>query len=142
MQVTIGDNIYAVGKLDPIRQFHVARRLAPALIALGAASVDVLKRGGNLSDAAAVAAIGPLVEVVAQMSDADSEYVLKSCLSVVSRRSGDGWAPAQNAQGGLMFQDIDITVMLRLAFEVVRDNLGNFIPALQDSAQPETAPSA
>lgn len=141
MQLTIGDNIYTAGKLDAIRQFHVARRLAPALIALGASAVDVLKRGGDLSDAAAVAAIGPLVEVVAQMSDADSEYVLKTCLSVVSRRSGDGWAPVQNAQGGLMFQDIDITVMLRLAFEVVRGNLGNFMPALPDPIAGATPPA-
>lgn len=136
MQITINDQLYMLGKLDAIRQFHIARRLAPALLALGAAALDVLKRGGGLTDAAAVASIGPLVEVVAGMSDADSEYVLRSCLAVVSRKSGDGWAPVHNAQGGLMFADIDISVMLRLAFAVIRDNLGNFMPALPDNPEP------
>jgi hypothetical protein len=141
MQLTINDQIYAIGKIDAVKQFHVARRLAPALVALGGAAIVVLKQGGALTDAAAVASIGPLVEVIAGMSDDDSEYVLRACLAVVSRRSGDGWAPVQNAQGGLMFQDVDMSVMLRLTFAVIKDNLGNFMLALPGTA-PESTPSA
>lgn len=125
METTINGAVYQVRKLTPYQQFHVARRLAPALWALSTmADGDT---SGTLHDKV-LGALEPVAEILAKMTDADSEYILTTCLSVVYRQSGNSWGPVapQGSAGALMFDDITLPIMMRLTFEVLKENLGSF----------------
>lgn len=145
MEVTIKGAEYKIRKLTPFQQFHVARRLAPALWALGGAAATVVKAAEQVQNGKAVedvpaddptngmlTAFGPVAEAFASMSDADSEYILSTCLSVVLRKQGSGWAEVapKGAQGHLAFEDITLPTMIELALEVIKENLGNFFDVL------------
>mgnify|MGYP004729262863 CR=1 FL=1 len=73
------------------------------------------------------------------MSEEDTHSIPVPCLAVVSRQHGKGWTPVFS-QGELMFDDIDLMLILQLVGNVVEDNLGNFLPAAPASVT--TAPSA
>lgn len=133
MDVPINGHNYRTGKLDAFKQFHIARRLAPALWALGKAAALLPGTGTadkkNLSDGDMLMALGPMADVIAKMSDADSEYVLNSCLDVCQREQpGGGWARIRTPGAGLQFEDIDISALMKLTVTVIRENLGNFFP--------------
>ncbi len=130
-EVALNGHAYRVGRLAPMTQFHVARRLAPVLLQV----VNVKDLAGAASAAKddptqALAALGGLATALRQLSDDDSEYIVNACLDVVTRQQGERWARVR-ATGGLMFQDIDLNVMLSLTYEVVVDNLGSFFQGNQ-----------
>lgn len=157
-QFEYAGNIYKIGKMDTFDQFHVARRLAPALFALGgvAASMkdffaakpqdptngeeevvegDVPKMSGE-EESSIMEAFGPVAQAIANMPDADIEYILNKCLSAVYRLDNKAWQKVSVISQGrarLMFKDIDLPVMLHLATKVIQDNLGNFFNALPGS---------
>lgn len=110
---------YRVGTLNARQQLHVARRLIPVQAAIAEAA-DTL--GENHTEAALLRQIG---SVVAQMPDVEVDYILDVCLGVVQRLDGERWAPVQVAQR-LMYQDLDMSGLLRLTFEVIRVNLSSF----------------
>lgn len=115
---------YRAGKLDAMRQFHVTRRLAPLLPDLAKAGITP----GATGDVTAI--LEPLAKAVAAMPDADAEYVLNTCLSVVERKqAAGGWAKVMTG-GQLMFEDIDMAAMLVVAWEVLRHNLSGFFAGL------------
>jgi hypothetical protein len=125
METTINDKQYRSGKLDAMKQFHIARRVAPALTGLVSAF-----SGAGASQEDFARALGPLADAVAQMPDADAEYVLGTCLAVVSRQTDPTtWAPIWR-EGRLVFDDIDLGTMIQLAAKVIQDNLGNIFGAL------------
>ena len=127
---------YRIGKLNAIQQFHIARRMAPVLAVLGesvGALVSLLpKPGQQVGDTelpdGVIPALASAAEVMAQMSDADSEYVIYTCLGVVARKQGEVYAPILGPQRQFMFSDIEMPAMLQLTFAVVKDNLGSFFP--------------
>lgn len=127
--ITLGEHQYTIGKINPMKQFHIARRLAPALAAVGL-TVAQLKELKGLEDLAAV--LGPLSGVAAAMSDEDAEYVIYTCLSAVQRVQPDGrGAPVTvNGEKRLMFEDMGMPQMLMLTFQVVRENMGGFMQEL------------
>ena len=48
----IAGHDYAIGKIDAFAQFHVARRLAPAILAMGHSALALLKGDGSKDDQA------------------------------------------------------------------------------------------
>jgi hypothetical protein len=134
-EVQLSNNVYRVGRADAMTQFHVARRLAPVLAALGVSLMDLLKQAPpapadgdgapSLADVDMLAVMRPVMDIVSKMTDEDVEYVIKAALSVVQRQQGDRWAAVQH-KGQLVFADIPMTDMIRLAVEFVRENLGGF----------------
>lgn len=149
MEITLNGVRYSSVRLDAFKQFHIARRLAPVVLSLGMGASLMMKFKEASSsatpkskdeeaqeDLAALAMAGkPIAEVLAAMSDTDSEYVLKLCLGAVSReQAGTGFAPILSSTGSLLFSDLGLATMLQLAHAVVLENLGNFMPA------PPTAP--
>ena len=136
MQITVNNNAYAIGKLEALKQFHLMRRLAPVLATVGLdiAKLKKLDSGlGGAGDAETnfLELLAPVVEVVGKMSDEDSNYIIFTCLSVVSRQAPTGgFSPVITPQNQLMFQDLDMLTMLRLAAEVVRENLRGFFSGL------------
>ncbi|MPV55855.1 hypothetical protein CFB46_12185 [Burkholderia sp. HI2761] len=76
----------------------------------------------------------PFADALAGLKDEDAEYVFGTCLSVVERWQGAGWAKVWNlAHKTPMFDDIGIDVMLPLVVRVVVANLGPFISGLLTS---------
>lgn len=121
MDMQIGGQEYQSGKLDAKRQFHVSRRLAPVFTAM----TEVANGDESMS---------PLLSAISKMSDEDCDYVINACLAVVKRRQNNGWSNVLNAQGGLMFDDIDLPVMLQIVSQVIQENLSGFFAASQPSA--------
>ncbi len=136
-EITIAKNVYRVGKMNALQQFHVARRLAPVLATMGL-SLRQLADGSKMSIEDFLPVLGPVTEILAHMTDEDANYVIFSALSVSERKQGDKFAPVVNGVN-LMFQDLDLPAMMRLVVEVLKENLGGFLTGLNDDA---TSPSS
>lgn len=119
-EIEVGGNRYRLGRLNAFEQHHVLRRLGV---------------GGLLSEAKA---------------DADSEYVMKLCLSVVERQQKAGWAPVVTkpttkgdpTTSQLVFDDIKLMELYELVGKVVDENLGDFfhVAVPKASASPASGP--
>lgn len=109
---------YQLATIDAMTQMHIARRLMPVMGALG--------EGG----------IPGVFKAVGQMPDADFEYIIGKCLTGCMRKNGDTWAKVW-ASGNLMFADIGPMGITRIAVETIKENMGDFFPALASvSGQP------
>jgi hypothetical protein len=149
-ECSINGSTYRIQKMDVMRQFHVARRLAPVLSGV----IDALKAGGldpvklaAMPDTTAkmdidpFAMVEPLGKVLAHISDEDSEYIIGVCLSCVTRAQagGTGYAPVWVAKGGLMFADMQLPEMLQLVWKVLESNLMGFFSG-RDSPSSAASP--
>lgn len=132
METTINGATYRLGELPPYQQFHIARRLAPALWAMSASAEAV---ASSSEEDGVLSKFKPVADIIAKMSDEDSEYILSTCLSVVQRQQGNGWAQIKPDGSGKLFafSDITLQVMMQLTFAVIKENLGSFFAALPDS---------
>jgi hypothetical protein len=137
MELDIDAKKYRTGRLTAFQQFHIARKLAPALFALGKAAMKDEGQLSSMKDFDVLLAFGPLVEVISKMSEADTEYVLNVCLSTCQRQEGNAWAAVYTIGQRLMFEDIGLQAMLQLTVAVIRENLGNFFPAPPASTSPK-----
>jgi hypothetical protein len=133
MDIAVDGRNYQIGKLDALKQFHIARKLAPALASIGVTVAELEKVGQGMVGGAAesfLAALGPVSEVLAKMSEEDTNYVLFTCLGVVSMDQGEGRFAPISRNNLLMFEDIDMLLMLKLTGEVVKFNLEGFFQGL------------
>lgn len=122
MELELDGHTYRVGKLDARAQFHIVRRLAPVLGELAPA----LQGGKGGLDA-----LPPIATAVAKLSDADADYCIFGLLKVVNRKqpNGLGWGPVAT-ENLLMYDDIGMTQMLKLAWEALTFNMSGFFAAL------------
>lgn len=141
-EIDINGNTYRIGDLNAMRQFHLARRLAPIQLALGlnlskvkipVAAQDETQEGAvaELMDGEEIMAVfagmmEPIIQELAKMPQADVDYLMNECLSVVQRKQGDRFAPIMTASNQMLFADIKMQQLIRLCIEVVRENLGDF----------------
>ncbi|NTA27396.1 phage tail assembly chaperone [Allorhizobium ampelinum] len=117
----IADHKYRSGKMNAMQQFQVARRIAPAL----ASFQDVIS---NVKEG--FAAMQPILEVIAKMSDEDVKYVIGECMGVVHREDKAGWQKVwPKGADQPIYDDIDMMVMISITSRVVMDNLLPFISA-------------
>lgn len=131
MQIEIDGVTYrTLQKLNAKQQLHIARRIMPILAGLGQGRA-ILGPGGEITDTTMFSAMAPIAQVLSEMKDEEIDYVLDRCLSVVQRQdpATQTWAPVATVHGHLMFEDMDMTAMLRLAVEVIQENLGGFFSA-------------
>lgn len=147
-EVMIADQLYSIRKMSAMQQFHVSRRIAPIIPLLMPVLTRFLQQGKPAGDDLEMiaAALQPLADGLAAMSDAESEYVIATCLEVVQRKQPTGWASIWSASAKRpMFDDIDLGVMLQLVVRVIMDNLGPFISGLltnlSSSPQDREAPA-
>lgn len=151
-EVVVEGHTYRTGRVPALEQFHIVRRLLPALGALG----PVLGKLGPLSslkETAAVeaaldrvgidAVVGPLGGALAGLSDEDADYVLLGLLRYCQRRepNGTGWSAVAAPGAGLMFAaDLSMPALLQLAWAVFRENLQGFFDAAR-SVSPDASRS-
>ena len=144
MQITISGKNYTIGRLNALDQLHVSRKIAPIIPSLIPIISEVAKGGLSkviesmeLGDDVELenidlkeldglsSALSPLMDVIAGMSEGDTNLVIHKCLSVVIR---DG-AVLCRAES-IMFDDLDMMQILPLVVAVIRKNFGNFIQDL------------
>jgi hypothetical protein len=133
----IGPRKFSLRKLDAIRQFHIVRRMGPMLssllpelqgLARGAKNFDGLPEDEKISELSRLAP--PFMQGLAKLSDEDANYVLYGLLSCVEIQQGGGnWASVY-ANGMLMFQDLELPLLLQLAGRAFAYNLSGFFSAL------------
>ena len=135
-QIEINGRSYTIKKLNAMQQFHVARRLAPIL----AAFVDGIPSASDVAGSLAGFDLTKIGEEVAALSDKDAEYILNTCLSSVTYRDEENQRDysVQVKPGVMRYDFIELPEMLRLTGEVIKLNLGGFIPAAP-SATSDTA---
>ncbi len=134
--VEVNGESYRFGRLDAMKQFHVTRRLLPILAEMGMSAGTIAQMRGEASEMGIVGLMGPVMEMISKMPDEDVEYIVRTCLAVVKRQQGEAWAAVQAANGSLMFADIDMTVMIRLTIEVLKENLDGFFGSPPSAAKP------
>ena len=144
MQITISGKNYTIGRLNALDQLHVSRKIAPIIPSLIPIISEVAKGGLSkviesmeLGDDVELenidlkeldglsSALSPLMDVIAGMSEGDTNLVIHKCLSVVIR---DGAVLCRGES--IMFDDLDMMQILPLVVAVIRKNLGNFIQDL------------
>lgn len=160
MEIEVGGNTYRTEKLDARKQFHLSRRLMPLLVSLAKGFASSKEAAALLTDTEAVkravvgtaeqkkdtlalvdaimSALGPSADVLAQMPEADMDYVINMCMRVCQRKMDGGlWSPVM-AQGGnkFMFDDMDMTVLIRIAVSVIVENLASFFLDMVSKSQP------
>jgi hypothetical protein len=130
-ELTINGLDYKFDKIPALAQFHIVRRLAPIIgELLGAIDPKKFKEGSGLDQSEMVKALVPITTALAKLTDEDANYILFGLLKAVTRKqAGGGWAKVVTGEV-LMFDDIDMKVMIQLAVKVFMVNLGGFINAL------------
>ncbi len=126
----IGEHTYRAGRLDARTQFHVVRRLAPVVSALGI----VLPL---LNAASPIAVMEPLLKAIGEMKDEDADYVLSKCLAVVQRVTPEGIFAVRGGHGRLNYDDISMPEMVTIAWHVIEGNLKSFSTAFPFAAAEE-----
>jgi hypothetical protein len=118
-ELTIAGHEYRTGTLNAIQQFHIARRLAPIIAKLGAASGE---------NATPLSAFDSLAEGISKLTDEDCDYVINLCMGTVRRKVGDTWLPAWNVKVNQpQYADIELPALIQLTLAVVQDQLGGFM---------------
>lgn len=116
---------YTASALDTFAQLHIARKLSPS-IPIVEGLIDPANSDKNKDILT--------VLMLSHIPDADSEYVVRKCMSVVTRRSGNEKATRiQAPDGSMMFDDITLADMLELTVLVIEENLGDFFRTALDS---------
>lgn len=133
LEFEISGQKYRAEKLDAFKQLHVSRKIAPIVPKLLPMFMKFAGNAGALQDdlAGMAEAFEPLAQALADMPDADCEYVFNACLGVVMRNQQGNWTSvwSQSAKS-LMFDDIDLGQMTQIAVKVIWDSLGPFINGL------------
>lgn len=131
MDFSIEDRQYRCDPLGAMQQFHITRRLAPVLTQLGLSKAKLQEMGANKTpDEVFGALMGPIADIMAKMSNEDTEYIIYTCLGVVRKKQGEVWAPVTNGRQ-LMFQDMKMNEMVRITITVIRENLADFFQQAQ-----------
>ncbi|TDI08143.1 hypothetical protein DWA21_28325, partial [Acinetobacter baumannii] len=74
-------------------------------------------------------ALQPLMDAFAKMPEDDVDYVIKKCLTVVSRNGAK-----VVVRDAIMFDDLGMEHISPITFAVLRTHLGNFIQGLLTKA--------
>ncbi len=131
----IGNRNFKLGKIDAFKQFHIVRRIAPLLAELIPAMKELSKNKSEtlsedekLNQMAALAA--PLMNGFSKLTDEDSNKVLLGLLSVVEMQQSSGnWARVAT-EAGIMFQDLELPVLLQAAGRSLMFNMAGFFAVL------------
>lgn len=134
MELAVSGRTYVFGHLDAFVAMHVSRKLFPMVMAMQRSmsgfAPEELKLA-QVDDEKAKAlfdhATSPLIMAFAEMKNEDVDYILDKCLAVVQAKDPTtGALSPLRVNGRMMYEDVDMPKMLRLAFIVVKEDLGDF----------------
>jgi len=108
LELEVSGNKYKLVKMDTFIQFNVARKLLPVLTSFDSGDINVW------------------ANALANMPDDHAMFIVTESLKACSRLDGGGYRQVYNAGGVMMYQDIDLNVMIKLVSELLKYNLENF----------------
>lgn len=133
---------YMSTKLNGFQQLHVLRKLGPVIAKIGPAfmmappAVTTNADGSTTTNPATMSSMfdnisimGPALEALSEMSEADCNYVIERCLAVTKRyQDPGGWVNIWNERAHrLQFDDIDnLNTMMSITMKVLGDSLTSF----------------
>ncbi len=133
----LGARTFRVNKLDPFKQFHIARRIGPMLAEMipaagGAKSVKDFEKLSEAEKFDLFAKFAPVVmKGLAKMSNEDADFVLHGLLEAVELHQNPGYAKVFNPDAKmLMVGDLLLPQLLHLAGRSFMFNLSGFFDAL------------
>jgi hypothetical protein len=125
---------YIFGKLNARKQFHVARRLAPAIADIAPLLKLIKSEEVEDKEEFGIKAIEMLGNALSKLKDDDADFILDSLLDSVSRELGQGTGSAPiRSNGVMMYQDIDMPTELALAFHAIKANFADFMPTIRSA---------
>ncbi len=124
---------FKLGKIDPIKQFHIVRRMGPVMSEILPAAMDFnrAQKTLNMEDQDAVfgeaaKVFAPVMVGLSKLSDADADRVLYGLLaSVEVQQSTGNWARVAN-DSMIMMQDLELPVLMQIAGRAFMFNLSGF----------------
>lgn len=124
---------FKVHKIDAFKQFHIVRRMAPILADL----IPVANKLSKMKDAGdeQFEALAPIMNGLAKLTDEESNKVLIGLLSAIEMQQGEGgpWARLVNGES-LMFQNLELPVMLQAAGRAFMFNMAGFFAVLPSAS--------
>lgn len=127
---------FKLSKIDAFKQFHIVRRIGPILSEILPAmrgfkdvkNFDSFTESEKLESITQLAA--PFLVGISKLSDADAELVLYGLLSAVETQQPQGnWAKIV-INSMLMFQDMELPVLMQIAAKSFAFNLSGFFSGL------------
>lgn len=127
----IGGLKYRAANLNAFKQIALAMKLAGVAGALASFMDKKAKAQAKIElvEQSPIAMVEPILQAVAKLPQADVDFILSTCLEVVTmqQKGGAAWAPVQVGPGQLMFPDIlDGPVVLQICGKVLEANLSSF----------------
>jgi hypothetical protein len=125
-EIEVDGVLYRIGKLNGLRQFDVVRRLGPMVPILA----QQVREGADKIEGARWI-MGVAVGAAAEVKQADSDFVVQTCLGAVQRKdpATGAWVPL--LMGGQVSEDVDLSVILEVLDAVLQENLGRFFGRLR-----------
>lgn len=135
-EFAIGNRKFKLNKIDPHKQFHIVRRVAPLIAellpALGRISKTKVEGSSEEDKVEEFAKImAPIMEGFSKLPDADADYVLFKLLASVEiqQEQFNVWAKIAN-DSGIIMQDLELPVLLQAAGRAFVYNLSGFFAFL------------
>lgn len=117
---------YRIYKMPVMVQWQVAKKLAPVVARMGPVLPEALGKG-SMGDM--VTALAPLAGAIADMPDADSDFVFDRTLRAVkvyeAGVESDFWNDKLRAP---QYADVSLPTLLQLVMEVLGASLAGFTP--------------
>ena len=125
---------FKLGKLVPLMQFHITRRIGPLLSELLSVLRDIKASGVTISMSETEKfdqfskLLSPLMVGLAKLSDSDSDYVLFRLLSAVEvfQPEYKKWTKIATLDG-IVMENIDLPILLQVAGRSLMFNLSGFL---------------
>lgn len=136
-QFEINGVSYQARRIPAMQQMNLSARLLPVVSSLIALRGDAEKTEDGEAVVKFEQLAAPIANAIAAMSDADREFIISTCLSVVQRKkAGDtGYISIWNAAAKApQFDDIDMLTMIMIAWNVIAADLGPFMSALPSAS--------
>lgn len=132
----IGSRKFKLNKINALKQFHIVRRIAPILGEMAPMLKDLskMKKSEAMSEDDKLDQIAkfvsPIMEGMSKLSDKDSDLVLMGLLCAVEMQQSSGnWAPVARGEN-LMFEDLELPVLLNAAGRSFMYNMAGFFTVL------------
>lgn len=131
---SIGQRQFKLGKINALKQFHIVRRIAPILAELAPNLKGMAKLSTTNSEdqmEAAAQFLAPIMVGISKLSDKDSELVLFGLLESIEMKQDEhgNWAKIAR-DGQLLFENIDLGVLMQAAGRAFMYNLSSFFAVL------------
>lgn len=126
----VGEETFKCTRMNLIDQWDVMQALLPTLQSVETKALMAVRTDESVSGSERMLPLFfAIARGVGDLTREQSHFVLFKCMSTVERRSGSGWAPIWS-NGVPMFHDIDLAMTFYILGNVVKENFGNFLPAL------------